>query len=285
MLFISAGGLFFTPTLVWAKDCTASLSPPGNVSAVPGPGLGQVTVFWNASPQADHYALAYGLISNNYIYGADDIGRGNIRSFTVSLLTPGKKYYFRLAAASGCSSSPFSAEVSAVASGSGSGQSIAMSAPMVNKPDRAKAQVVSQGFGKQKLTAVSGPKTGEVTLHWVDADMADNYHLVYGTNKDKYIYGALNLGKVNKFTVRSLAPGRTYYFALVPLVGNRPLYTTDAVAGSAKPAQVQAQQVIITSPRDLYSPPMRSVSPKVSTPGAVTVPPVSDAIPSIPAGQ
>lgn len=99
--------------------------------------------------------------------------------------------------------------------------------------------------GKFMLKAVSGPKMGEVTLTWIDADSADNYHLVYGTDSKKMQYGALNIGTNNVYTVGMLNPGAKYYFALVPVMDNKALYTSEWVSaasmGGQKITQSQGQ--------------------------------------------
>jgi len=106
----------FKPELIKASDCGGPYPPmPDKVWAKSGPGPGQVTLSWNEVPFANRYAVAYGTSSGQYMYGADNIGGVEARSYTVSLLNPGQKYYFRLAAARDCTSSPFSAEISQTA--------------------------------------------------------------------------------------------------------------------------------------------------------------------------
>lgn len=92
--------------------------------------------------------------------------------------------------------------------------------------------------GKLMLRASSGPNAGEITLRWGNADSADNYHLVFGTNPKSMKYGALNIGKSNVYTVGKLNPGTKYYFALVPVVNNMALYTSEWVSAFAKSGQV-----------------------------------------------
>lgn len=277
LLLLSAGGLFFNPSVVSAKDCDATTAVPQKVTAVSGPKSGQVTLFWEASPQANRYAVVYGTMSNKYIYGARDIGGEAARSYTVSLLSPGVRYYFRMASARGCNSSPFAAEVSAVAAG-GAAQVVSAPvvttsvAPIVKTQPKAEAPVsvkmASSGVGKQQLRVVSGPKVGEVTLYWQHADNANNYHLVYGTTLEMNQYGALNLGNINKFTVRSLVLGKVYYFALVPLIDNRPLYTTQSVMGVAGGNE---PEVVMTTKEALIMPigkPVVQTSPSSTVSGA-----------------
>src|SRR3989344_4026820 len=81
------------PQMVWAKS---------------GPGGGEVTLYWNEVPYANRYALAYGMSSGNYTYGADNIGGTQSRNYTVKGLNPAGRYAFVLAGARDCASSPFS---------------------------------------------------------------------------------------------------------------------------------------------------------------------------------
>jgi len=266
-LVTSASFSLLRPSFARAQDCGGPIPPaPLGIKAVTGLKAGEVTLFWQEAAHANRYAVAYGKASNNYSYGANNIGGEHSRSYTVKSLIPGVRYYFRVAAARDCSSSPFSAEVSAVAGG---GKTVIPATPALSAKPPSTSSYPSLPsptlgpVGKQMLKAVSGPRAGEVTLSWQPADSADNYHLVYGRQLGKFEYGALNLGNIASFTVGHLTPGATYYFALVPLVGGRPLYTTSAVAGQAKGAVFSRTQVIHTTREALITPP----------PAQVTLPP------------
>lgn len=273
------------PSAVLAEDCGGPVPPkPVKVWAKPGPAGGQVTLYWDSAPHANRYAVAYGTKSNKYLYGADNIGSENARSYTVKSLASGQKYYFRLAAANGCSSSPFSDEVTAT-SGSGAVVEVAKAAPSQpfdsaqGKPSTpSKPAVVSKGVGQQMLWAKSGPKMGEVTLYWMNNESADNYHLVYGTEHGKFKYGALNIGKVNKFTVMKLAAGVEYHFALVPVMNNQAMYTTQQVMMRAMGAGVE---VVQTTRENLIVPqPFDTTQGKPKQPVKTTTPKVSQVTPS-----
>lgn len=265
VLMLSSLTYFSRPTTVAAEDCGGPVPPaPVKVWARSGPMSGEVTLYWDKAAYANRYAVAYGTMSDKYMYGANNIGNANSTSYTVKSLSPGSKYYFRLAAANGCTSSGFSSQVWAYASGSGStvrtGAPLTMMKPPtpIAKPQAVVAPVTMNG--KYKLWASAGPSVGEVTLRWKDADTADNYHLVYGTASGKYQYGALNIGRVNQYTVKKLTPGVTYYFALVPVLNNMAKYTSAPVAGWAK-----GMEVITTSKENLMQPKVRSnvLPPKV----------------------
>ena len=282
-----------------AAGCGGPFPPaPTKVSAVSGPGGGEVTLYWDTSAYANRYAVAYGTQSEKYVYGADNIGGETTRSSTIKSLSSGTRYYFRLAAANGCASSPFSVEVSAVATGGGVVVSQPVNQPVVGGPSVSVEKVQVQPMVCSKLSAYSGPGVGEVTLSWPSLDGADNYHLVYGTQAGKYLYGALNIGKINKFVVGKLNPGTTYYFALVPVSGGRAMYTTAPVSAQAyvaveivettQEALVQPQPMVTQSPQpppsEIFAPsptdsvvqPVTEVPPgtEEGIPGDTEVPPV-----------
>lgn len=254
------------PGSVYADSCSAGgPNAPSKVWTTSGPNAGEVTLYWDESAYADRYAVAYGSQSGKYIYGADNIGNSNSRSYTVKWLTPGQKYYFRLAAAKGCSSSPLSSEVSAVAKWGQVAQTSQM-ADKIGSPQKTWAGSDAGPVGKQKLWAKPGPMVGEVTLNWQNADSADNYHIVYGHWAGKYEYGALNVGKNTWYTVKKLQPGKAYYFAVVPVMNNRALYTSDAVIGKAK----AAIQVVVTSPESMGVPKTGGITEEI-TPSSTLV--------------
>ena len=149
---------------------------------------------------------------------------------------------------------------------------------------------MSQGAASAKAMAVeaanlsvwSGPGVGQVTLKWYHREDVDNYHLVYGTKMGQYEYGALNIGKVTQFTVGSLVPGRAYYFALVPVKGDRALYTGQGVRGVAK--GVPAREVVMTNPSNLEPVPVTRVEEPVSVnidEGSPVIPPDQEQVQGI----
>lgn len=272
-LFISLSSLV-KPKFALAEDCAANPPTAPKVWASSGPAPGQVTLFWSESPYADRYAVAYGTTSGKYMYGADNIGGSSSRSYTVKSLQPGQKYVFVVSAAKGCSASAFSKEVWATAV-NGPVASTQMTSATVTGPKTGSAQAwgyTAGPVGKQKLWAKSGPMVGEVSLYWQNVDSADNYHIVYGSTPGKYEYGALNIGKNPWYTVKKLQQGKAYYFAVVPVMNNQALYTSDAVRASAKmPVQVM---VVNQSANIMMQQPM-------SQPISPTVPPVVEVTPTV----
>lgn len=113
-----AGTTSPTPTpILQAPPACSEISPgtPTNLLVSSGPDVGQVTLSWTKVSGATHYSLVFGPSSKNYQYGAANIGDTN--QYVVKALTPGKLYFFAIAAVRGCASSGFSQEVSAQAKG------------------------------------------------------------------------------------------------------------------------------------------------------------------------
>lgn len=245
----------FRPHHVSAQECGGPFPPkPAKVWVKAGPMAGEVTLYWDEVPYANRYAVAYGARSGDYLYGADNVGGEASRSYTVKSLTPGMKYYFRLAAARDCTSSPFSDEVSAWAMGGvvtvSTGSVGRVGAPV----EKTKTMMPVMSVESQYLKAMPGPQVGAATLSWSHKQDVDNYHLVYGTTAGDYQYGALNIGKTTNYTVSHLVPGKMYYFALVPVKGDQALYTSDPVSAYAKAAVVVQTEVVQTKPEYLFKP-------------------------------
>ena len=239
----------FLPTSVSAAGCGGPYPPkPHNVWAKSGPGLDQITLSWDGVPHANRYAVAYGTTSGNYQYGAYNIGESSSRSYTVSSLNPGTQYYFKLAAANGCASSPFSNEVSARTGGSAGNWS--------GVSTGGTEQVLSNTTSSTNLSAWAGPGIGEVTVKWWGSD-ANNYHISYGTENGKNEYGALNIGKTNQYTVKSLIPGKTYFFSVVSVGGSQNLRTMGPVSSFAK-----APIIIVEAPVENLMIPETSILPE-----------------------
>jgi len=113
-----------TPTSVGSINgvSTASFSSPTCNDPVPvgAPtllsvisGINSVTLNWSegAGPLT-YYLIAYGTTSGVYQYGNPNIGGPGTTSYTVGSLSSGQTYYFVVRAGNGCSSGPFSQELS-----------------------------------------------------------------------------------------------------------------------------------------------------------------------------
>lgn len=293
ILFLTSLSAFTPKTIEAAENGGLTPSAPAKVWAKSGPRQGEVTIYWSEAAYANRYAVAYGTKSNQYVYGADNIGGTSSRSYTVKSLSPGTKYYFRIAGARDSSSSPFSAVFSGWAMGGAVSQKTVAGTPkMVGKTPVAVWQATSAPIqkpmtagSKYDLWAKSGPRDGEVTLYWKQGENADNYHIVYGNSMGKYEYGALNIGATNHYTVGKLVPGKTYYFALVPVMHNQAQYTTSAVAGTAKTSVT----VVVTTKEALVQPtrvPVSSEEGTLQKPNTATSSPTAAPVTQdIPAGQ
>lgn len=99
---------------------------PNNVKAVSGPDSGQITLSWDKSSNAKYYSISYGATSLNYTWGAANVG--DVNTYVVRELEPGKPYYFLVMAHNDCGSSGALQEVAAYA---GKGQTTYWVAPEV----------------------------------------------------------------------------------------------------------------------------------------------------------
>lgn len=80
-----------------------------NLTSVSLAGAGQMSLSWAAVLGATHYALSYGPTPGNYLYGVANTG--NITSFTVGGLDPGKNYCFVVRGVNDCAPGPLSNEL------------------------------------------------------------------------------------------------------------------------------------------------------------------------------
>jgi len=94
-------------------------SPPGSAPQLVSAtvyGSNQITLTWiGAANPVTRYLVSYGLASGQYIYGNPNVGGQGTTSYTVGLLSPGKRYYFVVQPINGCTPGNFSNEVSAIA--------------------------------------------------------------------------------------------------------------------------------------------------------------------------
>lgn len=211
--------LFFaTATAAYASSGPVG---PNELRAASGPDVGQVTLMWKrVDLNVTNYSLAYGTSSGKYTYGADKIG--NIVTYTVKYLSPGQRYCFLLYPyLDNQISTPKSPELCETAA-SGATPVVGTAGP----------------YGRNLLSAVAGPQTGQVTLKWQrffpDTQL---YNIVYGVKPGNYIYGVVNARDATnpndsnfEFVVGSLQPGQRYYFALIPQVNGQGVYITAEVS-------------------------------------------------------
>jgi hypothetical protein len=214
--------LFFAFLVV---STTHALSGPTGLNYIrteAGPGAGQITLNWQRyNSDVTGYMIQYGTAPGKYQYST--VLLGNVATTTIGYLTPGIRYYFRLIPfRNNAQANPVSPEVSDVAT----------SAPHT-------VVGTSGPYGQRHLMAVSGPGIGQVTLTWQRLyPGGDTYHITYGLQPGKYIYGAQNIGSApngnNSFTVGALASGVRYYFAVVPSHGGVSIYDSAEVSTVAR---------------------------------------------------
>ncbi|OGH15784.1 MAG: hypothetical protein A3C22_00200 [Candidatus Levybacteria bacterium RIFCSPHIGHO2_02_FULL_37_10] len=77
-------------------------------------GINSVLLHWlDASDTVSYYLVSYGLSSNKPEYGNPNVGEKGTTFYTVSGLSSGKTYYFKVRAGNGCAPGDFSNELSA----------------------------------------------------------------------------------------------------------------------------------------------------------------------------
>lgn len=95
---------------------TKPASAPSGLTAVAG--LNSVTLSWaKASDPVSYYLVTYGTSSGSQTYGNPNIGDSSTTSYTVTNLSGGVTYYFKVRAGNGCAPGDFSNEASATPSG------------------------------------------------------------------------------------------------------------------------------------------------------------------------
>jgi len=102
-------------TGVSSPVCTdiAPASAPVLTNAVAG--INSVTLFWNeANGPLTYYLIAFGTQPGVSLYGNPNIGGLGTTSYTVTNLSAGQLYYFKVRAGNGCMPGSFSNELSAV---------------------------------------------------------------------------------------------------------------------------------------------------------------------------
>ena len=189
----------------------AGALPPYGVTAVPGPGNGEVTVSWsnNSNPYASHYKIYTGTSSRNYSMVQDNVPLG-WNTFPVSNLTNGVTYYFAVTSVntSGLETG-YSNEATAVPVQVG--DSTPPSAP-------SNLNVVNPGNGSE-LMLNWGPSTDDTGIDFYLVYRLTNNSSVSGYNYDS---GFPKFISSTAYTDSGLSDTKTYYYKVqaVDLSGN-----------------------------------------------------------------
>jgi hypothetical protein len=104
--------------------------------------------------------------------------------------------------------------------------------------------------GIPQLTGATAKSSTQISLTWTDAaDPVSHYLIAYGTATGQYIYGNPNVGGqgTTSYTVGSLTPGRTYYFAVEAVHGCATGGFSNELAGYTGSSGTTSQTVLPTT--------------------------------------
>lgn len=178
---------------------------PQNLTATGGPG--QVSLNWQASLQADNYNVYQSTTAGGE--GTTPVRTAiSGTSVTISGLTNGTTYYFKVTAGNSVGESPQSSEASAVPSG--------LTAPA-------------------SLTAKAG--AGKVTLSWAAVAGAASYNVYRGTTAGGEAPTPIKTGiTTTTFSNSGLVNGTTYYYTVRAVSGSNT--SLDSNEASATPLAI-----------------------------------------------
>lgn len=235
--------LFLLPTTsfaAWSNGVGARM-----LRADSGDNVGEVKLTWLSSGEVDNYDLVYGTASGVYTFGVNSIGNTNY--FVVRSLTPGVTYYFKLLGKKSGAVVSVNGDVGAVArSGKVAAATVKTVAQVPSYSQTAPAPVVMAPTGYNPQ-ALKGDYNGEIQITWVDDANTDNYHLSYTDDLSTWRFGASNLGDTNYFVVKSLVPGKTYYFKLLAVKKNGSTWTSGVFSAVARVGQVRPGTVAMAA--------------------------------------
>ena len=126
--------LYASPSAAACSDTTPTGNTPWLYEANASSGNSITLRFTNWQTPVDHFALEYGINSNNYQYAADNIGGNGTNIYTVNYLNPNTTYYFRVRAGNGCATGSWSNEISAKTKGFVSFNQLDLSSQLLTVP-------------------------------------------------------------------------------------------------------------------------------------------------------
>lgn len=153
---------------------------PGVFTVSSAVGNQQIELTWTASSNAASYTIDYGTSSGVYTSSISNA----VSPATVTSLTNGTTYYFKVTAINGAGTRA-SSQLSAIPGPPGS----------------------------FSITS-SQSSSGQVTLHWSAASGAVNYTVDYGTSSGVYSFSSAQLPSLQT-TITGLSNGTTYFFRVV----------------------------------------------------------------------
>ena len=188
--------------VVAENNCSSSspLSLSVTVSSIPAApvalaaslqGCNQFNANWQVSSVASDYRLDVSTVPSfaSFVAGYNNLPVGNVTTYTVSGLTAGTVYYYRVRAANLCGASTNSGFI----------------AVLTSSLPAAPVAISGIGAGCTQITARWNAVPGSLTYFLDVSTVATFASFVSG-------YNNLNVGNVSTFVVSGLLPGNTYYY-------------------------------------------------------------------------
>src|SRR5579872_5502284 len=211
---------------------TDSGNPNGNITITSGPNVtpqsNSATITWNTSGRAATF-VKYGTDPNNLSQKSYQAGGKRDHSVTLSDLTPGTTYYFAIMTDDQTVRQKGQFTTTGAASASATSTSAA-------------------GSNAGGITITSGPnvtpQSNSATIAWSTSGPAATM-VHYGTDPNNLSQKSYQAGgaRDHSVTLSNLAPGKTYYFAIMTNSGavrqNGQFTTTGSASASTKPGSLQ----------------------------------------------